>query len=116
MQPSPGLFRSSNIIRHAPAVSRRPSAEAASGEASTEIHAYIAARDLAVAEAERSMTDVTLNRAFLANDLVESFLAPARSPYQAQCLPPAEAARERQRCDGLKRRIQQLRACAVAAA
>ncbi|MDQ6656187.1 MAG: hypothetical protein M3Y80_10280 [Verrucomicrobiota bacterium] len=89
---------------------------AGSPQASAEIQAYIAARDMAVVEAEQATTDVTLNRAFLAVELVESFLAPARSPYQAQSLPPTEAARERQRCDGLKRRIQQLRACAVAAA
>ena len=78
--------------------------------ASAEIHAYIAARDLALAEAERQSSTLTLNRAFLANQLVESCLKPIRSPYQAQSLPEAEAVRERKRCGTITARLSQLRA------
>ncbi len=96
---------------------------AASPAATAEIFAYIAARDLALAEAEREVSDLTLNRAFLANQLVDNCLQPARSPYQAQALPDADAMRERQRCENAKQRISHLRAsqgsslfhCAVAA-
>jgi hypothetical protein len=109
------------LIPRTPVV-QRP-AHAGSQQASAEIHAYIAARDMALAEAERQVSHMTLNRAFLANELVENCLQPARSPYQSQSLPPAEAAREQTRCDAAKRRIAQLRndaetrhyECAVAA-
>ena len=87
-----------------------------SREADAEIHAYIAARDTVVAEAERKPTAVTLNRAFLANELVGSCLKQSRAPYHAQSLPEAEAARQRQRCETLAKRIVQLRARAAAAA
>jgi hypothetical protein len=83
-----------------------------SQQASDEIHAYIAARDMALVEAEGRPSDMTLNRAFLANQLVENTLKPARAPYQAQCLPEAEAARERKRCESADTRITQLRAAA----
>ena len=87
-----------------------------SPEASAEIHAYIAARDMAMADAERRPTDLSLNRAFLANEMVENCLRPARSPYHAQALPVGEVVRALQRCEVLKRRIHQLRACILAAA
>lgn len=87
-----------------------------SPQASEEIYAYIATRDLSLAQAERETTDLTLNRAFLANELVESCLKPARSPYQAQSLPETEARRERERCQLVKSRIAQLRACCAVAA
>ncbi len=94
-----------------------------SPQASAEIHAYIATRDLALAEAERDPSDTTLNRAFLANQLVTDCLQPARSPYQAQSLPKVEALRERQRCASAGMRLAQIRSavshqrfdCAVAA-
>ena len=64
---------------------------------------------MALAEAERQTSDMTLNRAFLDNQLVENYLQPARSPYQAQFLPEAEAIRERKRCEAVKARVAQLR-------
>lgn len=81
-----------------------------SPEASAEIHAYIAARDIALAEAERDASDLTLNRAFLANQMVEICLKPARGPYRAQALPETEAGRERRRCQATSARLTQLRA------
>ena len=88
----------------------------ASSQASAEIHAYIASRDLALADAERNVTSTTLNRAFLANELVQNFLKPARGPYASQCLAESEATTERQRCEAAASRIAQLRACALVAA
>jgi hypothetical protein len=115
-----------------PAILRRPSSPApalrknssapsfsfsyGSPEASAEIHAYIATRDLALADAERNVTSTTLNRAFLANELVQNCLKPAPSAYASQSLPESEAATERKRCAMVHRRIAQLRSCAVVAA
>ncbi len=45
-----------------------------------------------------------------ANETVENCLRPVRAPYQAQSLPEAEAARERQHCKAVKLRIAELRA------
>ena len=117
MQFNPAILRGSNArIRTTP--TQRPTTSAASfaSSAIAEIYAYIATRDMSVAEAERNVTDLTLNRAYLANELVENCLKPAASPYQAQCLPEADAIAERKRCETAKRRIGQLRACAAAAA
>jgi hypothetical protein len=94
-----------------------------SREASDEIHSYIAARDMALAEAVQHTSNSTLNRAFLANQLVENCLKPVRSPYQKQSLVENEAAQERKRCLAASARIAQLRQnaatrvydCAVAA-
>ena len=126
MQFNSALGRRPNLLTQT--ISRSSTAfyrgSAGSPQANDEIHAYIAARDISLAEAERHASDMTLNRAFLANQLVENSLRPARSPYQAQCLPEADAARERKRCENAKIRIAQLRAgattrfyddCAVAA-
>ena len=121
-----------------PATSRRPSVlpkfiahtpmpshpvGVTSREASDEIYAYIAARDMALAEAAMHPSNSTLNRAFLANQLVENCLQPARTPYQRQSLVENEAAQERKRCVAASARIAQLRQagatrgyhCAVAA-
>lgn len=87
-----------------------------SPQARAEIYAFIAARDLAVSEAERHVTAATLNRAFLANELVQNCLQPARSPYEGQHLVESEADRERKRCEAVTRRLSHLRACTVAAA
>ncbi len=76
----------------------------------TEINAYIAIRDNLLAEAEETANGVTLKRASLANDLVESCLKPARTPYEAQHLPEAAAVRERKRCVEVKARIAQMQA------
>jgi len=81
----------------------------AASYASVEIHSYLAARDLFLREAEANTIDANLRRAWAANEFAESCLGPARSPYQAQALPEAEAARERQRCNGVKLRLAQLR-------
>ena len=95
------------IISRTPVVKHQ--SDAGSQQASDEIHAYIAARDMALAEAERHVSHMTLNRAFLANELVENCLQPVRSPYQSQSLPREEATREQARCEAATRRIAQLR-------
>ena len=82
-----------------------PATDGASGE----IHAYLAARDLLLREAEANTTESHLRRAWAANELAENWLRPARSPYEAQSLPEAEAARERLRCNAVKVRLAQLR-------
>jgi len=81
----------------------------ATGAASSEIHAYLAARDLLLREAEANTTESHLSRAWAANELAEGWLRPARSPYEAQSLPEAEAIRERLRCNAVKVRLAQLR-------
>jgi hypothetical protein len=104
----------------APAATRRPSVSPyrsqGSAEASSEIHAYMSARDMALSDAESRPSDLTLNRAFLANEVVEGCLKSARSPYQAQCLPQSELLQAQTRCEAVKRRLQQLRGCRFAAA
>ena len=75
-----------------------------------EIHAYLAARNLLLREAEENTTEAHLRRATAANEFAENCLRPARSPYQAQALPEAEAARERQHCKAVKVRLAELRA------
>jgi hypothetical protein len=87
-----------------------PTPAAASNYAAVEIHSYLAARDLLFREAEENPTDDNLRRALAANETVENCLRPVRSPYQAQSLPEAEAARERQHCKAVKLRIAELRA------
>jgi hypothetical protein len=81
---------------------------ARSEHAIAEINAYIAIRDNLIAEAEETATSGTLKRAGLANDLVETCLKPARTPYEAQCLPDADAVRERKRCAAVRARIIEL--------
>jgi hypothetical protein len=73
-----------------------------------EINAYIAIRDQLLAEAEEQRTSAKLASTTLANDFVEGCLKPAHSPYEAQCLPEADAAFERQRCAAVRQRIAQL--------
>lgn len=77
-----------------------------------EINAYVAIRDIALAEFEKEMTALNLKRACIANGFVETCLkqAPARSSYEAQRLPKAIAVRERARCDAVKLRIALLQA------
>ncbi len=94
---------------------RLPKAAPASPEATTEINAYIAIRDELFAEAEQLRTSAKLESASAANDFVLVCLRPARSPYQAQCLPEREAVRERERCETVKSRIAQLRMIAAPA-
>jgi hypothetical protein len=122
MQLNPALLSpSSHLLKSLPSrsIARRGASSSgndSSPQASAEIRAYIAARDLALAEAQRVRTDLSLNRAFLANQLVENCLQPSRSPYQAQDLSTAEAISESKRCEAAGRRIAQLRAGFAAAA
>ena len=81
-----------------------------SSEAIEEVNAYIAVRDLSLADAERVPTRGTVSRALLANEFVESCLRPARTPYQAQARPEANAVAERKRCEVAKVRLAQLTA------
>lgn len=81
-----------------------------SEQAFAEIGAYIAIRDRLLADAEKSRTESMLDRAEMANDFVASCLKPARSPYEAQHLPEADAAPQRKRCQTVKVRIERLRA------
>jgi hypothetical protein len=74
-----------------------------------EINAYIAIRDQLLAEAEQLRTGAKLASIALANDFVLGCLQPARPPYGAQCLPEADAIRERKRCQAVRNRIAQLR-------
>ena len=80
-----------------------------SPEATAEINAYIAIRDELFNEAEQLRTPAKLASATVANDVVEGFLRPTRSPYQAQSLGENDAARERKRCEFVRGRIAQLR-------
>lgn len=75
-----------------------------------EINAYIAIRDIALAEAEKEPTPINLERARIANDFVENSLKPAQSPYEAQHLPEPDAVRERGTCQGIKVRLSLLQA------
>jgi hypothetical protein len=75
-----------------------------------EINAYVAIRDISLAEAEKITTPVNLERVRIANEFVENCLKPARPPYEAQHLPAADAVRERMRCEAVKIRLALLRA------
>ena len=77
-----------------------------------EINAYIAIRDQLLSEAEELHTSAKLASTTLANDFVEGCLKPARTPYEAQCLPELDAVRERKRCEAVRVRIAQLRTTA----
>jgi hypothetical protein len=79
-----------------------------------EINAYIAIRDELLAEAEQIMTRAKIDSVTVANDFVTTCLKPARSPYQAQCLPEADAVRERRRCEAVKARLRELAALITA--
>jgi hypothetical protein len=84
--------------------------------AGDEINAYIAIRDNLLTEAEETPTAATVHRAWIANDVVETFLKPARPPYGAQHLPEIDAARERERCETVKAHIRDLSAPVALAA
>ena len=73
-----------------------------------EINAYIAVRDQLLAEAEKVLTSAKLATAALANNFVEGCLQAPRSPYQAECLPESDTARERERCQAVRERIAEL--------
>ena len=82
---------------------------AGSEHAFAEIHAYIAIRDRLLEKAEQVRTESSLDRVSDANEFVTNCLKPARSPYDTQHLPEAEAARERKRCEAIRVRIDRLR-------
>jgi len=103
------VWRKSGISARQHQVSTRTGERQATNHAEEEIHAYIAIRDLLLAEAEETPTNSTLHRATIANDVVEVFLKPARAPYEAQYLPENEARVERERCETVKHRIGDLR-------
>ena len=73
-----------------------------------EINAYVAIRDELLAQAEQIMTRAKIDSVSVANDFVATCLKPARSPYEAQCLPEMDAVRERKRCEAVKARIREL--------
>jgi hypothetical protein len=85
-----------------------PDEETRSEHAIAEINAYIAIRDNLIAEAQQTTTVEALKRARLVNDFVETCLKPARTPYEAQSLPDADAVRERKRCAAVRARIAEL--------
>ena len=97
-----------NISKKRGAKPASPAERGSSKEAITEINSYIAIRDMYLAEAEEVTTEERLHRVTVANDLVASYVKPARSPYEAQHLPEADAARERKRCEHVKSRIAEL--------
>ena len=74
-----------------------------------EINAYIAIRDQLLGEAEELCTSAKLASTSLANDFVLGCLQPARSPYEAQCLPESDAIQEHKRCAAVRDRIAELR-------
>ena len=92
----------------------KPVEHSSSKEAVAGINAYIAIRDMYLAEAEASTTDATLSRACMANEVVETCLKPARSPYEAQHLQETDAVPERERCEAAKIRIAELACIATA--
>ena len=93
----------------------RPTASSAGAkDVVDEINAYIAIRDELLAEAEQIMTRAKIDSVAVANDFVTTCLKPARSPYQAQCLPEADAVRERRRCEAVKARLRELAALITA--
>jgi hypothetical protein len=74
-----------------------------------EINAFIAIRDELLAEVEEVKTEYKLYSLIVANNFVETCLTPARSPYDMQVLPEADALRERERCEEIKRRVQDMK-------
>jgi hypothetical protein len=83
-----------------PSASSRYAAEA--------INAYIAIRDQLLTEVEKVASPEKLNRLAIANDLVLACLKPARHPYEGQCLPESDAARERGRCEAVRSTVSKL--------
>ncbi len=82
----------------------------ASPHAHDEISAYIAIRNILLADAEKSPTSEAIASLAAANDVVETCLQPACPPYQAQHLSETDAVRERKVCQKVKQRIAQLSA------
>ena len=66
-------------------------------------------RTLLVAKIELSVHYLDVETDLSANEFAENCLRPAHSPYKAQALPEAEAARERRHCQAVKMRLAELR-------
>ena len=109
-QAAMAVFVQTQLPARAEAKATRLSVAPAHGStaATGEIQAYIAIRDLLLAEAERAATDESLRRASIANGFVETCLQPSRSPYEAQYLSRVDAVREAERCCAAKMRLAQL--------
>lgn len=82
----------------------------ASQQAHDEIGAYIAIRNILLADAEKSPTSEAIASLAAANDVVETCLQPACPTYQAQHLSETDAVRESKVCQKVKQRIAQLSA------
>jgi hypothetical protein len=107
MQLTHGLSKvlpKANPKRHSP----EPARTAGSKEAIAEIYAYIAIRDDLLSEAEQLRTRAKIDSLCAANNFVATCLKAARPPYQAQCLPEADAIHQRKRCQAIKVRISEL--------
>ena len=92
-------------------IPKREQAErTASQHAHDEIGAYIAIRNILLADVEKSPTSEAIASLAAANDVVETCLRPACPPYQAQHLAETDAVRERKVCQKVKQRIAQLSA------
>ncbi len=81
--------------------------------AAKEINAYIEIRDQLLDEAEKIRTPAKLDSVLIANDFVAGCLKAARSPYDMQCLPEAQAEEERKRCAAVSNRVAILRSSAA---
>jgi hypothetical protein len=107
-----------HTLRSSPVPSKKEERTSAKKAASTyivdEINAYISIRDGLLLEAEQLMTRAKIDSAAVANDFVITCLRPPRPPYEAQCLPKADAARERKRCEQVNARIAELYKLATA--
>ena len=99
--------------KHLPASAKSVDRKSHATYAVDEINTYIAIRDELLAEAEELRTHRNLDCVCIANDFVETCLKPAQSPYEAQCLPEADAVRERKRCAAVKVRVVELRKNAI---
>jgi hypothetical protein len=111
---SPAFFFPDNKSEKRRTTSAKPVEHRSSKEAVAGINAYIAIRDMCLAEAEKSTTDATLSRVCMANEVVATCLKSARSPYEAQHLPETDAVHERERCEAAKIRIAELAGIATA--
>lgn len=109
---TPGAAVSNRLVsRHRPAPeAKQREGKATVNHAAGEINAYTAIRDGLLAIAEKVTTRGTLDSLSIANEFVENCLFAARSPYEAQSLPEADAARERNRCLAVRARIAALSA------
>jgi hypothetical protein len=106
--PQDSIFKS-NKRRVAPKRNCVPARDA-SQPARDEINAFIAIRDILLADAEKSPTSKTIDSAATANAFVENCLRNGRSHYGGQSVPEPDAIRERKVCDEVKQRIGKLRA------